>query len=124
MKTSLITILFFLLADVSIIHGQENEDPVDLADPFIGTSNSRWMMFPGPAMPFGMVKLSPDNHSNVWNCGYEYIIASISGFSHIHSWSMGGLSIMPTTGDIKTFPGPSDGPWAHMWTLEINPMLN
>ena len=27
-----------------------------------------------------------------------------------------GLSIMPTTGTIKTFPGPADGPFKHMWT--------
>ncbi len=82
----------------------------------MGTSNSRWMLFPGPTMPFGMVKLSPDNQSNVWCGGYEYTVNSISGFSHIHSWAMGGLSVMPTTGSIKTFPGPSDGPFASMWT--------
>ena len=37
--------------------------PVDDVDPFIGTTGPgvRWMMFPGAAMPFGMVKLSPDN---------------------------------------------------------------
>ena len=110
----LLVIALFLF-NTSVI-SQNVTRPVDLVDPFIGTSNSRWMMFPGPAMPFGMVKLSPDNQSNVWNGGYEYTIASISGFSHIHSWSMGGLSMMPTTGDIRTFPGPADGPWGHMWT--------
>lgn len=104
----------FLLCTISPLPAQKR--PSDYVNVFTGTSNSRWMIFPGPAMPFGMVKLSPDNQGNVWNGGYEYTIASIAGFSHIHSWSMGGLSIMPVTGGLKTFPGPSDGPFRHMWT--------
>ncbi len=55
------------------------KQPIDYVNPMIGTSNSRWMVFPGPAMPFGMVKLSPDNQKNVWNGGYEYTINSIAG---------------------------------------------
>lgn len=90
--------------------------PADYVNPLIGTSNSRWMVYPGPSMPFGMVKLSPDNQANVWNGGYEYTVSSISGFSHIHSWSMGGLSLMPITGGLKTYPGPADGPFGYMWT--------
>jgi len=91
-------------------------EPVDLVEPMIGTSNSRWMLFPGPAMPFGMVKLSPDNQEAVWNGGYEYTQESIAGFSNIHSWAMSGVRIMPTTGSIRTFAGPADGPFKHMWT--------
>lgn len=108
------SLILFLLVQTINFYAQKH--PVDYVNVFTGTSNSRWMLFPGPTMPFGMVKLSPDNQSNVWNGGYEYTINSISGFSHIHSWSMAGLSIMPTTGKIKTFPGPADGPFAHMWT--------
>jgi predicted alpha-1,2-mannosidase len=90
--------------------------PVDWVNVFTGTSNSRWMQFPGPTRPFGMVKLSPDNQANVWNGGYEYTVQSIAGFSHIHSWAMQGLSVMPTTGAIRTHSGPSDGPFKNMWT--------
>jgi predicted alpha-1,2-mannosidase len=115
MKFFVFILAAFLLINLPVAFTQAPQ-PVDLVDPFIGSSNSRWMMFPGPSMPFGMVKLSPDNQANVWNGGYEYTVESISGFSHIHSWSMGGLSMMPTTGNIRTFPGPSDGPWGHMWT--------
>lgn len=113
-KTFLLFITWTFLS--FMVFGQSGKSPVDYVNVFTGTSNSRWMLFPGPAMPFGMVKLSPDNQSNVWNGGYEYTVASISGFSHIHSWSMSGLSIMPTTGSVKTFPGPADGPFKHMWT--------
>jgi putative alpha-1,2-mannosidase len=28
----------------------------DYVNVFTGTSNSRWMLFPGPTQPFGMVK--------------------------------------------------------------------
>lgn len=98
-------------------------DPVDYVDPFVGSSNSRWMHFPGPCLPFGMVKLSPDNQGNVWNGGYEYTISSIQGFSHLHGMSLSGVSYMPITGDLefgeeytKFFPGSSDGPFKGMWT--------
>jgi len=91
-------------------------DPVDDVDPFIGTTSHglRWMMFPGAAMPFGMVKLSPDNKA--WTgkagsgrAGYDYKIPTILGFSHVHSWTMGGLLMMPTTGPLKLVQGPESG---------------
>lgn len=92
--------------------------PVDDVDVFMGTSNSRWMMFPGATLPFGLVKFSPDNQGNVWNGGYEYTIGSISGFSHLHAMSLSGVSLMPVVGPIenKLFPGSADGPTGGMWT--------
>lgn len=97
--------------------------PVDYVNVFTGTSNSRWMLFPGPTLPFGKVKLSPDNQGNVWNGGYEYTIGSIAGFSHLHAMSLSGLSIMPATGKLepypgqpKTYAGGPDGPFGPMWT--------
>jgi predicted alpha-1,2-mannosidase len=97
-------------------------EPLDLVNVFAGTSNSRWMLFPGATLPFGLVKLSPDNQGNVWNGGYEYTVGSISGFSHIHAMALSGLSIMPLTGNIeekqvyRVYPGPPDGPFGTMWT--------
>ena len=84
--------------------------PVDYVDCLLGTSTSRWMLYPGPSMPFGMVKLSPDNQRKCWKAGYEYTIENIAGFSHLHSWTMGGLLTMPTTGDLKTAPGAESDP--------------
>ncbi len=90
--------------------------PVDDVNPFIGTTGPglRWMMFPGAAMPFGMVKLSPDNKA--WSgragsgrAGYDYKIPTILGFSHIHSWTMSGLLMTPTTGPLKLVQGPESG---------------
>jgi predicted alpha-1,2-mannosidase len=88
------------------------KEPVDWVNPFIGTTNPglRWMIFPGPAMPFGMVKLSPDNRGGKrWRAGYDYKIGTLLGFSHIHSWTLSGLLMMPTTGPLKLVQGPEEG---------------
>ena len=92
--------------------------PVDEVNVFMGTSNSRWMLFPGATLPFGLVKLSPDNQDNVWNGGYEYTIGSIAGFSHLHAMALSGVSLMPVVGPVesKPFPGPADGSFGSMWT--------
>ena len=83
----------------------------DYVDPMLGTSSSRWMLYPGPSMPFGMVKLSPDNTDGEGlNAGYEYTVESVSGFGHIHSWGMGSFLTMPTTGTLKLTPGTSAEP--------------
>jgi predicted alpha-1,2-mannosidase len=87
------------------------KEPIDYVDPFIGTSNSRWMLGPYATLPFGMVQLGPDNQGDHWMGGYEYAIHSIAGFSHIHAWTMGGLRIMPTTIDLVTEDRPVDAPY-------------
>lgn len=89
----------------------QKKQPIDYVDPFIGTSNSRWMLFPGATMPNGMVKLSPDNQRGVWQGGYEYAVGSIHGFSHLHGWTMAGLMTMPANGDLTLFPGAPDEPF-------------
>lgn len=86
------------------------KNPVDYVKPLIGTHNSRWEQFPGPTRPFGMVKLSPDNQEQGWKAGYEYDITNMAGFSHVHSWTMGGLLTMPVTGPLKIDPGTEKDP--------------
>ena len=86
-------------------------EPVDYVDMFIGTSNSRWMLGPYAQVPFGMVQLGPDNQGDVWMGGYEYTIANVSGFSHLHAWTMGGLMIMPTTADLALTNPSVDAPY-------------
>lgn len=87
------------------------KQPVDYVDMFIGTSNSRWMLGPYAQAPFGMVQLGPDNQGNVWMGGYEYSINNVSGFSHLHAWTMGGLMMMPTTADLALSNPSSDSPY-------------
>ena len=84
--------------------------PADYADTKLGTAHSRWMIAPGPWMPFSMVKLSPDNQNGGWQAGYDPIFETIGGFSHIHEWTMAGLSFMPTNGQLKTQVGDERNP--------------
>jgi predicted alpha-1,2-mannosidase len=107
--------LVILLCVLSLFFNGEtvavSKEPIDYVDHFLGTSSSRWMLYPGPSMPFGMVKLSPDNVDKLgMDAGYEYSIKSIAGFSFIHSWSMGSFLTMPTTGPIHIKPGTKDNP--------------
>lgn len=75
---------------------------VDYVDTKIGTGHSRWMIAPGPWMPFGMVKISPDNQNEGWQAGYQPTFESVGTFSHIHEWTMAGLGTFPTNGPLIT----------------------
>lgn len=75
--------------------------PADYVDTKMGTAHSRWMIAPGPWMPFGMVKLSPDNQTMGWQAGYQPPFESVGTFSHIHEWTMAGLGMMPTNGPLQ-----------------------
>ncbi|WP_367436739.1 GH92 family glycosyl hydrolase [Streptomyces celluloflavus] len=73
----------------------------DLVNPFIG-SQHEGNTFPGAAVPFGMVQLSPDTGHNT---GYDYDDDHIRGFGSVHlsgvGCGLGGdLPVLPTTGDI------------------------
>ncbi|MGW1075874.1 GH92 family glycosyl hydrolase [Streptomyces sp. NPDC002537] len=77
------------------------DDLTGLVNPFIGTKNEG-NTFPGAAVPFGMVQLSPDTgHST----GYDYKDGHIRGFSTVHLSGVGcriggDLPVLPTTGEV------------------------
>jgi len=106
-------LFFFLLICTSFSNKlfSAGKEPVDYVDCFIGTSNSRWMLGPYAQVPFGMVQIGPDNQGNNWMGGYEYSNNSVSGFSHIHAWTMGGLMMMPTTNELATSNPSPDSPF-------------
>lgn len=107
-------LLFYVLMAVGCAvsaHAAADREPADYVDMFIGTSNSRWMLGPYAQVPFGMVQLGPDNQGDVWMGGYEYSIANVSGFSHLHAWTMGGLMVMPTTADLALDNPSTDAPY-------------
>ena len=91
--------LLFFITLINALQSFAQKQPADYVDPMIGSHDSRWIMFPGPTRPFGMVKLSPDNQELGWKAGYEYEVDNIAGFSHLHSWTMAGLRTMPTVGE-------------------------
>ena len=83
--------------------GKQAKDPVSQVNPFIGTRNEG-NTFPGAAVPFGKVQLSPDTGSST---GYDWDHKQIRGFSSVHLSGVGcrlggDLPVMPTTGDINS----------------------
>lgn len=74
-------------------------------DPFIGTRNEGNVL-PGPALPFGLVKLGPDSDRTNSNAGYVPE-DPVVGFSHLHVSGTGGgpkygvILLAPTVGPIS-----------------------
>ncbi len=108
MKLRLVLLMLIIFVEIGCKTVQDDIKPIDWVDVFVGTSNSRWMLGPYATAPFGMVQLGPDNQGQVWMGGYDYAINSISGFSHIHAWTMAGLRMMPTTTDLVFKDRPVD----------------
>jgi len=106
-----IPLLLFVLFTKGLIILPAQDDPARFAEPLTGTSNSRWMLGPYACVPFGMVQLGPDNQAGDWMGGYEYSVSNVSGFSHIHAWTMGGLMIMPSAQDLTVTDGAVDRPY-------------
>ncbi|WP_432161250.1 GH92 family glycosyl hydrolase [Streptomyces sp. NRRL F-5630] len=82
-------------------HAPGRDRLTDLVNPFIGTENEG-NTYPGAAVPFGMVQLSPDTGHTT---GYDYRQDHIRGLSLTHisgvGCGLGGdLPVLPTTGDI------------------------
>jgi predicted alpha-1,2-mannosidase len=76
-------------------------DPAAHVNPFIGTGDFGHT-FPGAAVPFGMVQLSPDMGNTDWRfcSGYHYADSTIMGFSHTHLSGTG----VPDLGDFLVMP--------------------
>jgi putative alpha-1,2-mannosidase len=105
-------LLFFLFLSLAGYSGTgPSKEPVDYVDLFTGTSNSRWMLGPYASVPYGMVELGPDNQASGWMGGYEYSLMNVSGFSHIHAWTMSGLRVMPAMQDFTKDDGAPDRPY-------------
>jgi predicted alpha-1,2-mannosidase len=86
-------------------------NPVDYADPMVGT-DAHGHTFPGATVPFGLVKLSPDTRIDTWDgcSGYHYDDTTILGFSHTHlsgtgCGGLGDVMLMPTVGEVKLDAG-------------------
>lgn len=90
-------------------------DALQYVDPQIGSVHGRWFFYTPAALPFGMAKLAP--HTNAYEGegswspqGYDDRHGSIEGFGHFHEFQIGGLVVMPTTGELKTVPGTLEEP--------------
>ncbi len=83
------------------------EDLVELVEPRLGTDVGRWIAFSSASRPFGMVNLSPDSVTDLdWGGGYRYSSGVVRGFSHIHSWQVSGILMMPVNQPVDLPAGP------------------
>ena len=90
---------------------RSSDDPLQWVDLRIGTGG-HGHCFPGAAVPFGAVQLSPDTYDDEWDwcSGYHISNTSIMGFSHTHLSGTGcgdllDFLVMPGTGPVKLVPG-------------------
>lgn len=119
MKRSLILCLII----PALCHAQmTDENLVQFVNPLIGT-HKMGHTYPGATVPFGMVQLSPEtdtllyDHQGKYNgpvykycAGYQYDDPTIVGFSHTHfsgtgHSDLGDFLIMPTEGALQLNPG-------------------
>ena len=109
--------LCFSFNSCSTNENEINDAPAlsDYVKPGIGTAHSRWFFYTPAAVPFGMAKVAPSTNGSLGNkdgwqaVGYDARHTSIEGFVNLHEFQVGGISIMPTTGELKTVPGSPDG---------------
>lgn len=85
-------------------------------NPNIGTVHSRWFVYTPASVPFGMAKLGASTNGTYGNVqgweavGYEDTHTSIDGFPCFHEFQVGGLSLMPVNGEVKTTPARLENP--------------
>src|ERR671917_467620 len=93
-------------------------EPVDDVDPMIGTAPPGFV-FPGAAVPFGMVQNSPDTEGEFAYSGYLSTDPTIRGFSLVHLSGpgvrkAGDLPFMPTVGPVLSMePEEYASPFSH-----------
>ncbi|HUZ45042.1 MAG TPA: GH92 family glycosyl hydrolase [Terriglobia bacterium] len=88
-------------------------------DPLIGTGHGPGggiNLFPGPTMPFGLARPSPDTENHGF--GYHYFQPDIQGFSMLHGsgpgWSSEGeVFFTATAGPIRTAVKEFESPYSH-----------
>ncbi len=98
---------------------RQKEDVLDYVNPNLGTVHSRWFVYTPASEPFGLAKLGASTNGTYGNkdgweaVGYEDGHTSIDGFPCLHEFQVGGVALMPITGEAKTKPGllenPEDG---------------
>lgn len=93
-----------------------NEEILGYVNPNIGTVHSRWFVYTPASVPFGIAKLGASTNGTYGNVqgweavGYEDTHTSIDGFPCFHEFQVGGLSLMPVNGEVKTTPARLENP--------------
>lgn len=106
-----------LLASCAFLRAeaQTSQSLVQYVEPRIGTAHCRSFHFAPGSMPFGMAKPGPSTNGSLGNAdgwqatGYDYRDTSIEGFVCTHEFQVGGITVAPSTGQLRTLPGNPDG---------------
>ncbi|MBQ8454436.1 MAG: GH92 family glycosyl hydrolase [Bacteroidaceae bacterium] len=94
---------------------QPSTSLLQYVEPRIGTAHCRSFHFAPGSMPFGMAKPGPSTNGSLGNAdgwqatGYDYRDTSIEGFVCTHEFQVGGITVAPSTGQLRTIPGLPDG---------------
>ncbi|WP_462317950.1 GH92 family glycosyl hydrolase [Marinilabilia sp.] len=114
-KIILLAGVILSLGSCQIEETQSDFNAIQYVDPQIGSVHGRWFFYTPAALPFGMAKLAP--HTTAYESigswlpgGYDARHNSIEGFGHFHEFQIGGVVVMPTTGELKTVPGTLEDP--------------
>src|SRR3954454_9442592 len=110
-------ILALAFAALAVSGQAEAAGPAQLVAPFAGTQPGTSTFggghnFPGAALPFGMVQLSPDTTpSDQHSGGYDYRDNQLKGFSLTHLSGAGcalygDFPLLPTTEPLRASPAP------------------
>lgn len=109
-------VLTVALAIAALASCAQTEDYTVYVNPNIGTVHSRWFVYTPASVPFGMAKLGASTNGTYGNdqgweaVGYEDGHSSIDGFPCFHEFQVGGLSLMPVCGEVKTTPARLEDP--------------
>lgn len=107
-----------LLGLLAMSCDRQKEDVLDYVNPNLGTVHSRWFVYTPASEPFGLAKLGASTNGTYGNkdgweaVGYEDGHNSIDGFPCLHEFQVGGVALMPITGEAKTKPGLLENPEA------------
>ncbi len=108
-----------LLAQQTAAAPDSSGSLVRLVDPLIGTGG-HGHTYPGAAVPYGMVQLSPDSGKQGWDwcAGYHRSDDVIAGFTHTHLSGTGigdlcDILVMPTLSAPGSLPGDVKSPFSH-----------
>ena len=105
-----------LLGLLAMSCDRQKEDVLDYVNPNLGTVHSRWFVYTPASEPFGLAKLGASTNGTYGNkdgweaVGYEDGHTSIDGFPCLHEFQVGGVALMPITGEPKTKPGLLENP--------------
>ena len=122
----LLLFIFLLAVSCSTDDTKKPEDtkqPAEYVNPFVGTA-AYGHTFPGAALPFGMVQISPSTGA-IRDKGYSYSSVphgrdseTIIGFTHTnvsgtgigHVAKYANISLTPTVGSLQVVPGSEEDP--------------